>query len=250
MRGAASYGILSRAASLGVLGDRGGGAAASSLLDGLVAYWKLDETSGTRIDSTGSNNLTDNGGVGSTIGKQGNAASFSGSNDLSLTSSTDLRLDNTDFTVAFWVNFDTLPVGAFITILGKHDGLGLREYWFYRHQSTNKIALLTSPNGTTVEFLNTVGPSLNTGQWYFVVGERNNATNTATLYIHDGINWDSGSFTSNGVWAGTALFGISRTGGFERLEGIVDEVGIWNKLLTAAERTQLWNSGSGLTFPF
>jgi hypothetical protein len=226
------------------------GAAASPLLTGLVSYWKLDETSGTRFDSAGTNNLTDNGGVGSTIGKQGNAALFSGSNDLALPSSTDLRLDNTDFTVSFWVNFDTLPAGDFISILGKHDTTSSREYWFYRHSATNKISFLLSTDGSSTDFINTVGPTLNTGQWYFVVGERNNATNTATLYIHDGITWDNGSITSNGVWAGTSLFGISRPGGFHRLAGSVDEVGIWERLLTPAERTQLYNGGAGITYPF
>jgi hypothetical protein len=227
-----------------------GGGGASSLLTGLVSYWNLNEPNGIRFDSAGTNNLTDNGGVGSTIGKQGNAASFSGSNDLSLTSSTDLRLDNTDFTIAFWVRFDTLPAGDYIGILGKHDATSKREYWLYRHGLTNKIAFLTSANGSSANFIDTVGPTLSTGQWYFVVGERNNATNTATLYIHDGITWDSGSFTSNGVAAGTSLFGIARSGSFNRLDGIVDEVGIWERLLTPAERTQIYNGGASITYPF
>ena len=43
---------------------------------GLVSYWALDETSGTRYDSHGSNDLTDNNTVGYTTGVQGNAADF------------------------------------------------------------------------------------------------------------------------------------------------------------------------------
>ncbi len=44
-----------------LLGQRGGG---SSLLNGLVHYFKLDETSGTRYDSVGTAHLTDNNTVG------------------------------------------------------------------------------------------------------------------------------------------------------------------------------------------
>lgn len=46
-------------------------AAVSSLLTGIVAYWKCDEASGNLLDSVGSNHLTTSN-VGSTTGKIGN----------------------------------------------------------------------------------------------------------------------------------------------------------------------------------
>ncbi|MBU0513002.1 MAG: hypothetical protein KJ638_15045, partial [Chloroflexi bacterium] len=45
-------------------------------IDGLVAWWSLDETSGTRYDSHGGNHLSDNNTVGYSTGKQGNSANF------------------------------------------------------------------------------------------------------------------------------------------------------------------------------
>jgi hypothetical protein len=33
-------------------------------------------------------------------------------------------------------------------------------------------------------------------------------------------------------------------------DGRIDEVGIWKRVLTAAERTQLYNGGLGYTYPF
>jgi hypothetical protein len=47
----------------------------------LIAWWSMDETSGTRFDSHGTNALSDNGNVGTTTGVVGNAASFDGLDD-------------------------------------------------------------------------------------------------------------------------------------------------------------------------
>lgn len=71
---------------------------------GIVSYWKLDETSGTRIDSIGANNLTDNNTVLSGTGKASNGALFAAANSESLSKSsppTGLKFQN-DYTVLFW----------------------------------------------------------------------------------------------------------------------------------------------------
>ena len=54
----------------------------------LVGDWSMDETSGTRADSHGTNNLTDNNTVGSTTGVISNAASFVSANSEYLSSTT------------------------------------------------------------------------------------------------------------------------------------------------------------------
>ena len=33
-------------------------------------------------------------------------------------------------------------------------------------------------------------------------------------------------------------------------DGLIDEVGLWRRVLTPAERTTLYNCGAGLTYPF
>ena len=48
----------------------------SSLLTNLVAYWKLEETTGTRMDSVGASHLSPVNAPGSGAGKLGNAAYF------------------------------------------------------------------------------------------------------------------------------------------------------------------------------
>ena len=36
----------------------------------------------------------------------------------------------------------------------------------------------------------------------------------------------------------------------EEFDGIMDEVGIWNRVLSDSEITELYNGGAGLTYPF
>ena len=51
-----------------------------ALTDNLIAFWQLEEASGVRYDSEGSNNLTDNNTVTSATGVVGDAAQFTRSN--------------------------------------------------------------------------------------------------------------------------------------------------------------------------
>ena len=56
--------------------------ASSTLSTGLLAFWKMAETSGTRYDETANNeDLTDNNTVSYATGKVGNAADFEASNN-------------------------------------------------------------------------------------------------------------------------------------------------------------------------
>lgn len=74
---------------------------------GLTAYYKLDEVSGTRADSVGSNNLTDhNSGLG-LAGKVGNAYHCVASipNYLSCADNAAFQMGTGNFTMALWVKF-------------------------------------------------------------------------------------------------------------------------------------------------
>jgi hypothetical protein len=47
-----------------------------ALTDNLIAFWGLEEASGTRNDAHGSNHLIDNNTVGSATGRVGTCANF------------------------------------------------------------------------------------------------------------------------------------------------------------------------------
>jgi hypothetical protein len=71
-----------------------------------------------------------------------------------------------------------------------------------------------------------------------------------------GIAVNGGTFTtashSAGIFNSSAALIIGSFGdsGFASpMQGWVDEVGIWNRMLTADERAALYNSGNGIAYP-
>lgn len=216
----------------------------SALLNALIAHWRLEEASGTRADTHGANDLGDINTVGQAAGKLGNAASFVGANEEALTigDNVALRMGDIDFTIAGWVRFDALGntglVGKWAT-----DSL---EYLAY-FDGTN-LRLLVSNDGTnTVSVVNSATISANT--WYFFVAWHDAAANTINISVND--NAAASAAHSTGVNSGSASFYLGRNEeGLTYLSGRLDSVSIWKRVLTAAERTQLYNSGNGMDYPF
>src|SRR3990167_5318802 len=86
----------------------------------LVAYYNLDEASGTRADSVGSNDLTDNNTVTQETGIVGSSTQHTSPNNeyLSVADTADLSMADIDFTVAAWFYMDS-KVGDDRNILSK-----------------------------------------------------------------------------------------------------------------------------------
>ena len=213
-----------------------GGVALSTLVTGLVAYWSLDETSGTRADSVGSADLTDNNTVGYDTGVNGNAASFVAGNLEKLScASTSLPAGTHSFTLSAW--FNPTGVSGEFAIVGRfHTALPSRDYlldlvndqiWFFSASGSN-------PRWTT--------PAIQAGVWHHVLGWYDSATGNASIAVNNGTP------VTNAITpeTGEAAFVI---GSYDSpgapFTGLIDEVGIWSRVLTEDERAELYNSGTG-----
>jgi len=227
-----------------------------TLNDGVLAHWKLDEAQGTRNDSAGLNHLTDNNSVAQTAGKIAEAASFVRGNSeyLSIADNPELSMGDVDFTMAGWVYFDTKQTVQDRNehLFGKYDwNSNQREYFVYRDVSLDRFRFAVSDDGinTTQVTAESFGAPLE-GQWYFVVAWQDAAIDTLNIQVDNGAV-DTVSHTT-GVFDGSASFTI---GGevnsmVNFLEGRTDSVTVWNRVLSADERTQLFNNASGLDYPF
>jgi hypothetical protein len=105
-----------------------------SLSSGLVGYWKLNESSGTRADSSGdAYTLSDWNTVTSNPGKFGNAGQFTRANSESLYVADNANLSMTgDYTVSGWFYQDTTTSGD-RALFGKGDVFGSkREFYVLR----------------------------------------------------------------------------------------------------------------------
>lgn len=222
-----------------------------ALTDNLVAFWKLDEASGTRNDSVGSNHLTDNNTVLSVAGQIGNAAQFVAANSefLSIASNADVQSGDIDYTLAGWVYIDSGSDAAIVT--KDHSVSGTREYFL--GTSGNKFLFHNAKptDSLTLVFANTFG-TLSAATWYFVVAYHDAAADEIGISVNNGA-FDTAATGGALQAASTAEFriGARQYSGFEGyFNGRVDAVGYWKRKLSAGDVTELWNGGSGFEWPF
>lgn len=215
----------------------------------LISYWKLDEASGTRNDSHGSNHLTDNNTVGSTTGIISNGANFITANSeyLSRASNASLQMSgNTNFTISAWVNMTSNADYSFVAKdddasnsrdfnLGFTTGGGLGI--LFHIQSAGVLYVASSAIGST-------------STWYHLIAWYDSSNGQCHLRINDATTYNS-STGATGADASSAEFriGAREYAGFESyMGGIIDEVGLWKRKLTSQEMTDLYNGGSGLPY--
>lgn len=215
------------------------------LNDGLVAYWKMDEVSGTRVDSGGSGlDMTDNNTVGSNTGIITNAAAFVAANSEFLSHVDDPLFSpgNTDFTFAFWI-YPTFT-GTAKNMFGKIAASN-REYYVRHTGGDNGVEFAVSGNGTSDSTVSIGSQFAVANVWYFIVARHDAAANTISLSVNNGTVTSAAHTT--GVFDGTADFSIGRNIASPYWEGRIDEFGFWNRVLTADEVTYLYNAGVGRT---
>ena len=177
------------------------------------------------------------------------ASQFTAANSeyLSVANDANLQFGNEDFSVANWVWFDSAttfpsPVGKWAT------GGNTREYTFYYNTITSKYGFFVSSDGTVNSG---VFPTATTasGAWHYVVGAHDSVNNLLKISI-DGAAFETAAYTL-GCNANTSAFTIgfpdaSLLGTY--WDGRVCKAGVWRKVLSADEVTQLYNSGNGLAY--
>ncbi|GGD50094.1 LamG-like jellyroll fold domain-containing protein [Paenibacillus nasutitermitis] len=214
--------------------------------------WKLNENTGTTAgDSSniGNHGLLTNSPVWTT-GKAGSAINFDGVNSfVNVPNSASLEnLQEGDYTLAAWFKADTIPSGTgsdnnalygIVMKPGYHLGLA--------YGSDQKLMLIHYlSNGANVEAktATTYAP----GTWYHVAGVVSKEKGTAEIYVNGSLK-HTATFTpgtsakeyNTSPW----YIGIANPGASTyrwSTDGSIDEVMMYNKALSDAEVTALYNS--------
>lgn len=221
--------------------------APSPLLTGLVNYWKLDETSGIRYDSIGTNNLTveENGPIGSATGKVGNAASFVAASQQALRAATAVLVHNA-ISVSLWFKATSFPPDYTNPFSMRYPS---GNDCFELYVNPFKQVAVYMASGVVTTSLDGVGPTVfTTGQWYHYAATYDNTTGLQT-YVNGAPEWGAAPVGSLGTLSlplaiGREMYALQRWH-----NGLIDEVGIWERALTAANITTLYNGGAGMTLP-
>ena len=212
-------------------------------LTSLISYWKLEEASGSRADIYGTNTLTDNNTVTQQTGKLGNCAQFTALNmeKLSIASNSGLKPLASSFTITAWVYLDSKP--AVGRIVAKNGSSGTdSEYAIWYYSVDDRLRFNVAYGSTSGLNANNLGsPSLAT--WYFIVAWVDAAADTMNIQVNNGTA-DSTAMSSTLSDTSTEFdIGSDSIGNY--FDGRIDSVGFWKRVLTVAERTALYNSGSG-----
>lgn len=226
-----------------------------TLATNLVSYWELEEASGTRTDSHGSNDLSDNNTVGQGTGKQGNCADFERGNNehLSITdaSQTGLLDGETELSIAYWWKPESNPNDEQI-IMDKWNSSGNQRSFrvmIVDTGGTDYLSINVSSDGSTSEETQINLPSnYSTGTWYHHVITYN--AGEISFYV-DGVLAGTGSNTKTSIYNSSTdvYIGARSDGNTDRnLDGLLDEFSYHDRALTAGEAHNLYNGGSGLPY--
>tara|TARA_R110000850_G_C9996151_1_gene468194 strand:- start:21782 stop:23080 length:1299 start_codon:yes stop_codon:yes gene_type:complete len=216
-----------------------------SLVTDLTNWWSLDESSGTRVDSHGAFNLTDNNTVGSVTGKVSNAADFIPANSEFLSNAAFSNVwHQSDFTIALWIKLDD-PTSIQYAI-SQYTGAGAARHFYLTWNPTLNYwnFVMRNSAGSSKQSVSVadIGDDTN---WHFIVVTR--VVDTIYVYV-DGIDPPiPQDFSGTEIGADVDLeIGKALTNYFD---GKIDEVAIWERVLDADERAVLYNSGTGIAYP-
>lgn len=217
------------------------------LTPNLVAFWELEEASGTRTDSIGSNDLTDNNTVTQETGKVGNCARFTSANSeyLSIADNDDLGYSG-DFSIATW--FRDGIGNATLACKGTTGFQGAEWEILLEFISGGfKLAarLTNSGGGQTVA---SSAAALSNGNWYLGIVTYKAATRAITVSVNAGTRGTVTLSSFNPARKSQPLRLGANLGVSTFYNGRLDQFGFWKRALTPAEEAWLYNSGNGRTY--
>jgi len=211
-----------------------------AITDNLQAWWDYEEASGTRYDETSNNNDLDQVGSGynqvtgklgcgaeGTISSRGLAINWGDQTNLALTG---------DQTWAGWVRFDA----------------GSSGYWFARFgqnaiffdNAQQEIVWSTWGTSSVRDDFST-NFYITDATWTFIVATYTQSTKTKVIYKNDSVSDSHVAIHTNAIKSVAGAMNVPYTSPGNQA---VDAVGIWTRVLTAAERTFLYNGGTGRSY--
>jgi beta-galactosidase len=221
----ASNGVITSVPLTVVVNPKNAGA------NGLLAWWKMDESAGaTAADSSGNARTATVGGAAFTTGYLSNALHFNSSGNAASFASP----DTTQITVAAWVRADGQGNSPYPRII---DTPGYRLFFRFDGQGTNgfDFATYSTQNGDWFSGANTIS----TGAWYHVAAsyDRGSFANVPTLYVN-AVKLPPNLITEpSGIQP--AYTGTGYLGNRAQLDrawiGSIDDLRIYNRLLSDAE---------------
>jgi len=230
----------------------------SSFIDwnnSLVGYWNFEYYNSTDVfdNSSNNNNGSFNGGLGTadiTDGKFGNAIEFNGTSDFINISDNPLLDGFTEnATFEFWTKLNSLPTnGNRQTFICKYyTSDGERAYFveIYNDGGTQQLRFFFSEDGTNYKYA-TESYSFTIDTWYHIAIKWISGSNPICWINSEKRTFDSVTGTTNSIRNSPRPLNIGRStyDSNRDLNGLIDEIKIWNRSLSWEEINASYNASS------
>ena len=209
-----------------------------------LSWWKMDESSGNATDQVGSLSAVSTS-VTYGAGKLNNCAIYNGSAYHTVSDASGIK-PTSDISFGGWVYITS--TSSYQMLLAKGENAGdTRSYELRCFGSTTQMEIQMKVAGNYVVARSTT--AIGTGTWAHVIYTRTGTTHK--IYINGTLETLASSTPQSGSidYSTDALWFGQRNGGL-RFNGKLDEIGIWNVALTQSEVTELYNGGTGISYPF
>lgn len=209
-----------------------------TMTDGLVSYWTLDESQsekGIAKDIIGTNNGTSHGTT-IVMGKNGNARNFNGTTDyISIANNPSLDITG-DFSISLWTLRNPTRDGILVSKMTDAANSGGFEVL---HGNSGEVYCRTSDGTTYLDSYTSYGILDN--NWHHIAVVK---SGTSCAIYADGQDRTGVRQSNHIIQTNSLNVVIGSTSDLKRpYNGIIDEVRVYNRALSASEVTNLYTSG-------
>ncbi len=219
-----------------------------TLINNLLAYWKMDDPNwngtGQIKDSTGNMNSGYNysSGAITSPGKINLGAQFDGINDRLVFGDDPFRFSgNASFSVSLWFYRLGQQGGTYPRLVSK-EGTGIMDWGISLGGSENQAYFTRGQAGLSGGNDGVTANNIAPYTWYHLTATYDGTT--MKMYINGNLV-NAGTSSIRPIGNTKPLTIGTNSDGNSPFDGKIDELGVWNRALTAAEVSQLYNSGTG-----
>ena len=216
----------------------------------LFSYYKFD---GDVADSIGAYNGTASGS--GTVSFPASMTGFGQCMDLAPNAYSNIgsvsQWGSGSFSISCWINIDVAPSGDYYTVFAADNASSIGFALFTHPGTSGRLRFEIGTNGADWRNVYSTN-ALSASTWYHVVVVVDRSTNSAQMYI-------DGTLQSNASDTGTAAGSLSVVGtvptkanywgasdntALTYWDGKIDDGALWNRALTSAEVTSIYNAGN------
>lgn len=222
--------------------EAGSNLSLSAPSQGIVGWWKFEESAGPIADSSSNGNPGTLVGTTtlSQAGKVGNAILFNGSTSYATVGTVAALKPTSTFSILAWVKpSNILQDDSYIGGAGSTGNYG----YLLRAQSDGKVRFHVGNGSAAGVAIST--SLLSNGVWYLVAGTYDGSN--VRIYVN-GVNEHSPALASQIVYSGLTNNGAFRIAQGDDIlpgrswQGTIDEVTVYNRVLSAAEIVAVYNA--------